>query len=641
LTVDVEDFGWDRYRDVYVEVDARLRDELLTVSNLFVEWDADPILRASATLPVPVRSLLLGRSIDDVPLQARMQLEPLPLTKLSPFDYTFAYLKGQLAAYLTLGGTLRDPEFAARVALTDTHLSRQDRATVALQVTGRDDRVRMATTICRNDRTVLAGRASAPVNLDPIDVAVAGEPLLLEGPLEGYFKGERVPLANVVPPALTQGLAEELAGTFSIDMTLDGTWDTPKPTGTIAVRDGAVTLPSYGRRFRDIQFRSSIDREAMEISKLHVADDNGSIAATATVPFETFTPSGLTADIEADDFDLTGFAAGYTAFVSGDIDATGDFTEATYGFDVDVAGLEVDLPESQPRGSYPTALDNEIVVASRRGETSQVLDLDTLTGGPDSGASYEVKVDIDLDRRSWVRHPNGDVNFTGAVDVTMTPTILTLTGGVNTLRGDFEFLGRDFSIPNKTDVIRFTGASPPNPRLNIEAIHPLDQNIAEEIGQATGGEPQIVVRVSGSATEPRLSMESDPGMTESEIIFVLMTGRPPSDAGVGEDQGVASQAVAAASGLFAGLLQQQLRGSFPVDMVRLETGSNGLGNSRLRVGKYITTNLFVSSAYQFAGQDDEGGFETRVEYHFLPSWMVEAKYGDDNTGEFNVFWDLY
>jgi translocation and assembly module TamB len=310
--------------------------------------------------------------------------------------------------------------------------------------------------------------------------------------------------------------------------------------------------------------------------------------------------------------------------------------------DIDVSALNVELPESEQSGSLPTDLSEDIVVINkydRRDSTNQVDDF--LSKGATAPGVLRANIDVKIDRDSFVRHPNGYLNFAADIQADILGNRILLSGQVDSVRGEFEFLGRDFNVDRKEGIVRFTGSSPPNPKLDVVAIHPLDRSVVADLESSVRKNPQIFVRVTGSAYEPKLDLTSEPTMSESEIIFVLMTGRPPSKADVGQEEGVASQAAAAAGGIFAALIQQKISKTLPVDVFRFESGEGGLAGSQLRVGKYITSDLFISYAYKFGADEEDSGYEARVEYHFLPQWMVEARYGENQTGELNVFWDIY
>ena len=639
--LNVDDFGWSIYRDIYVDLEGAVRDGVLKIRRLRGEWDADEILVAQGTIPFPSDAVLENKAIEDQPVDFALELKPTALQKLGAIDYSFTRFQGTLSGYVTIEGSLRDPDIRTRLALTNTNLNRTADSTLGIEVVARDDRVTADAFVCKQDRRILTAGAEFPITLDPVAVA-GGAPLLPAGDVSAQISGQNVPLADVFPGPLLKGTLEDIEGTLTTDLRVAGDWMGLNPSGSLSIQKGAVTLVEFGRRLRKVNLNANVTTDKITIDNFSMEGASGSVNASATAPLNGLLPSGFDAQIKTDGFDISGFGSEMTALVTTKAAVSGTIDPPSYNVDVKTDELEVELPASQTTSNHPIALSDDIVITdSRRGGRRAGSVSPYLAQSTGEVERTRLQIQVDLSRKSWLRHPSGDLNFTGSLGIDLLGESLIMNGSIDSIRGDFEFLGRDFTVPDKKAVVRFRGADPPNPALDVEAHHPLDRSIVAEVGQAASGDPKIVVRVTGYALEPRLDLSSDPGMSETDILFVLMTGRPPSNAGVGQDESVANQAVAAASGIFSGLLQQRLSGTLPVDMLRIETGDQGFQDSRIKVGKYITDDIFVSYAYQFGSGDEDSGYEARIEYHFLPRWMVEAVYGANNTGELNVFWDVY
>jgi autotransporter translocation and assembly factor TamB len=639
--LNVDDFGWNIYRDIYVDLEGNVRDDVLQLKQLRGEWDADEILVARGTVPFPTDVLLAEGGIEDQPVDLAVELKPTAFQKLGAVDYTFTRFRGTLAGYFTIGGSLRDPDIRTRLALTNTNLNRTSDSTIGVEILAEDNRVTADAFVCKQNERILSAGAEFPMTLDPVAVA-SGTPLLPPGDVSAHLRGQDVPLADVMPAPLLRGTLEHVEGTLTAGLRVSGDWTELHPSGSLNIRDGAITLVEFGRRLRNVTLKTQVNAEQVNLNALSLEGASGTLTASGTAPLEGLLPTGFDADLKATSFDISGFGTDMTALLTTRASLSGRIDPPSYAVDISTDELEVELPASQTTGNHPLALSEDIVVVDERRGGRQAGDVDPyLAQSTGDVERTRLNVQIDLSRKSWLRHPSGDLNFAGSLGIDLLGESVVMNGSIDSIRGDFEFLGRDFNVPDKEAIVRFRGADPPNPALDVEAHHPLDRSIVAEVGQAASGDPRIIVRVTGTALEPRLGLSSDPGMAETDILFVLMTGRPPSNAGVGQDESVANQAVAAASGIFSGLLQQKLKGTLPVDMLRIETGDQGFQDSRIKVGKYITDDIFVSYAYQFGSGDEDSGYEARIEYHFLPRWMVEAVYGENNTGELNVFWDVY
>ncbi|MFW5966042.1 MAG: translocation/assembly module TamB domain-containing protein [Persicimonas sp.] len=641
--VALEDFGWDQFRDVHVDSSFRVDDQMLDIERLTTEWAGDEILYARGAVPLPTRALIDGEPLDDLPIDLTAQLQAMPISKLSPIDYDFARYEGTMAAFVEVGGTLSQPELDGRAGLFDTEASDGDEATVAVGFAAGEDRVDLEAYACRFYDDVLTATANLPINTNVLELARGASPLI-DGELDGRIESDDLELTDVVPAHLLEDYVDELEGRLDLDVELAGTWEEPRATGEAHLREGAVTLPYYGRRFTDIELDLRASRDEIELAELSLRENETSLGAEGVVALEDLQPGTVDADFESDSFNLGGFVEGYDAYVTSDVSIEGDLDGNPGRVHAHADSLDVSLPETTGGDLHATELDEEIIVLERSQTRESLFDRGELSEGAAGadGADQQLwEVRFTSGRDSWVRHPNGDVEFTTDVTAEIGGPEVTMVGAVNTVRGDFEFLGKRFEVPEQENAVRFTGASPPNPQLDVRALYPVDRTIVQEMGDPTEGEPRIIVQVRGSAEEPRLVLESDPAMTETEIVYVLMTNRAPNQADAGEESRVSGLAMGAASGIFAGMLQQQLASSLPLDVIRVEAGEEGFRDARLQLGTYLTETVFVSYSYRFGAEEDEAQNIGKVEYRFAPRWSLETTYSDRLTGEFNIFWDVY
>lgn len=642
LELRAEDFGWEQYRDIYVTTELRMIDQMIHIDQLRFEWDADEIFVASGKFPLPTETIVGDQPLADLPIDLTVQLNKVPISKLQAIDYSFARYKGILAGYATVGGTLSDPDIDGRAGLFDTEMARGQDGSIALSFSADDGRLQADAFVCRRYARVMTATADVPVTTDILALA-NGASVLDEGQIQAKITSDRLQLATLLPDDLLDQYISEANGEIEIDVTVDGTWEQPRILGKLLVDDAAVTLPYYGRRFTDIDLNVQATRERVSIDTLNVAEGDSWVRAQGSLNLEGFAPTKLDASVKSKEFNFGGFAEGFAAYVTSSIDVTGDFTGNTDTIRAHAKELEVTIPEDEGGDLHSTELDEEIVVLKRHTDENQVLDLENLLEQPEAEEEQKTPLEVRFiaDRGSWLHHPVADVEFTADVTTRLVGTRVSMLGTVDTIRGEAELLGKAFEVPEQENAVRFTGASPPNPVLDVRALHILSSEITEAIGEPTEGEPRIIVRVTGRAQEPNLVLESDPLLSETEIIFVLMTGRPPGQAGAGEESRVSGLALGAASGLFASLLQQQLAGTLPLDVVRVQPGKEGFRDARVQVGTYLTEEIFVSYSLRLGAEEGEGVNIFSIDYRFAPRWKVELQSSDQLTGQFNILWDVY
>ncbi len=681
--------GWDRYRDIVVETSLNLKDRRLTLQNFLVNWDDLDIAQAFGSLPLPLDTLLDGAPLKDIDYDFTLNLKPVPLKKLSAIDYTFASLTGAMKGKMHLTGSLRKPEARGCFALLDARLgkNRSSTGSIGLELDSRKQSVIGAMKFCESDqtdpsrdnnyanictldntqlstcnkgKTLAYANMAARLNTDVIALSKGADPLIpdaasrvKQGPLTAdndifvsIHTRDKQPLKlqDVLPMNILRNVARDIQGTLAVDVDIQGTYEAPIPTGRLQLSDGGITLPDLGRRFDEIALAATMDMTTVKLEKLRVAEGNSDIILKGTLDHDKLVPTTVAADLNAKDFNIGDFVD-FPFFASGQMDMKGTLDTEPMNLTVDVNKLDVQLTEDIGSNLHPTELDSDILVLGRNEDGSLMIEGDIETADDELSGSGEDLVDtlklntrVKMSRQCWVRHPYGEVNVTGDFTAMLDGASLTMSGGIEAPRGQAEFLGKIFRVERA--IITFTGADPPDPRLQIEAVYELDQNIVASLGPASDGRPRIMVLISGNSTEPVLKLRSDPPMSETDIIYVLATNRPPGTSGVGQDSSVAAAALSAASGLLVGMLKDELSDNLPLDFFDVLN----VDTSNFEVGKYVYNGkIYLSYRYLFGNIDGNSSIY-QFDYHFLPRWTLEAQGSSGaNGGELNlnVFWDAF
>lgn len=91
-----------------------------------------------------------------------------------------------------------------------------------------------------------------------------------------------------------------------------------------------------------------------------------------------------------------------------------------------------------------------------------------------------------------------------------------ITGALRAIRGDFDFLTKDFKLTR--GVITFGGGSLSNPLLDIVLTYETPDLTAD-------------VSISGTVRKMKLGLSSDPSMPQEEIISRILFGRSANELG--------------------------------------------------------------------------------------------------------------
>lgn len=638
LDVSLEDFGWNRYRDIYLDIAASLDRDILRLENAKLEWDADEILVASGSLPAPFEAVFGDGKLGELPIDFQVQLQPLPVAKFSAVDYSFASFKGELSGFARLSGTLTEPIIDGRLSAIDMEFADKSRGTIAAKVAiDAEDRLRAGLSICTGPDAVLEGAVSLPIDLN-LWTLFQGEELAFAGPIEASLLGDNVRLAGLVPRKVFDDYVSDVNGFMDVDLRVSGTVEQPQVEGKLQVARGALFLGEYSRGFKDVAIDLEATSQRVDLRRLYVADERGHLSAKARLELDGFKPGAIDGEVEVRDFGTTGITD-FAMFISADVGLGGNFSGGAAEAKATISELEVIIPDTSDQSTHPTTLNADIVIMQDRRDRLDIFDF----GGSDQdGSSGEawLRLAVEVERNSWIRHPMAEVEIMADLDLEIAPGSVLIGGEAQTIQGQAEVLGKKFTIAE--GLVTFTGQDPPNPRLQIEAVHTLDRRVTETIGPPSSGNPRAIVRVTGRASDPRIRFMSDPEMAESDVLYTLITGRPPGQADAGSTD-ASGLATGAASGLASGLIQDQLGQVLPVDfdVVRFEAGDEGFADPSLEVGKYITTDVYISIETKFGAEPNENTSEFNIEYRFLPRWVLEFQAGNLGTGELNVFWDIY
>ena len=201
---------------------------------------------------------------------------------------------------------------------------------------------------------------------------------------------------------------------------------------------------------------------------------------------------------------------------------------------------------------------------------------------------------------------------------------------LESVRGTFDLLGKQFNLSK--GQVSFSGATPPNPLLDIQVTYQAPSITA-------------LASVSGTASSPVLSFSSQPPLPQDEIVAQILFGQSASNLGRMQAIQLATELASLAGfGKNKGGVMGELRESLGLDVLRFgsiqesgqrrhQTGKAGLlqpgqnGSSEdmesipaLEVGKYVTDDIYVGLEQGMNG--DSSG--VRVEIELTPSLNLEG-----------------
>src|SRR5207245_2233869 len=197
-----------------------------------------------------------------------------------------------------------------------------------------------------------------------------------------------------------------------------------------------------------------------------------------------------------------------------------------------------------------------------------------------------------------------NVTLGGNLYVGRTPYDRTrIWGTVNTVRGTYNFQGRQFTIL-RDGTIRFEGLDEIDPELNIRT---------ERVIQAVTAN----VTVGGTLSQPEIVLSSAPPLEQADILSLIVFNQPINELGTGQQISLAQRAQALAVGAVATELASSIGNALGLDIFEISTAPDSGAAAQLTIGQQVGQNLFVK-VQQGIGDQNQTNFVLEYE---LANWL--------------------
>jgi translocation and assembly module TamB len=513
---------------------------------LLLAWRGDRYSLADLSLGVGDGSLTGAGAIADAALSLELHGERLPLAPLAALGEQ-PDVTGSVGFALKIAGTRARPqgEFALngdQVRLAA--VSRPDLPPLAFVISGawRGDRVTAQGRIEGPQSAALGFTAALPLTLDPKSLAPHLPP---QGAIALHLEGDGE-IANLVD-LLPIG-EDRLSGRFTIDVSVNGTVASPNASGRLTLRDGRYESLDLGTVLTGVSFDLVGNRDRLVLQSFTGGDgDRGALTLTGAVNLAAAGGPALDVKGEIKSFRMLRLdEAKVTA--SGDARMTGRIAAPLLSAKLRVDNAELRVPDRLPPDVQP------INVVTINSATGQVLSSAPAASAPKPWLAATLDVAVELPGQVFVRGQGLDSEWRGHLTVTGSSAAPQIMGRLENVRGTYDFLGKTAAMSRGT--ITFAGGQRIDPVIDIEA-----QIITTDV--------TAIVRLSGSARQPKIALSSIPDLPQDEILSRVLFGSSISQISTTQGLEIAAAAASLATGAGPGVL----------DRVR-----QGLGLDRLSLG---------------------------------------------------------
>ncbi len=420
------------------------------------------------------------------------------------------------------------------------------------------------------------------------------------------------PIDLAVVRAATTALSG-LTGTVELNAEVTGTLDAPQVQGLVNVADGGFTVEPTGVSYSGLQAQIQFDGDSATVRDLRIEDDGGDpLTVTGEFGVEGRRISDISVTAAADHFqvlenDIGNVAINLNLSLAGSLGSPrvdGSLRVDTGRLDV---GTLLERVTANPYQTRPVAAEASAAAPSPGPWGNLTLNL-----------SIEVPDNLIL-RGSDIRTTGGPA--LGSLNATVGGTFrlvkdpggeIGLLGTVQTVRGIYEFQGRQFTL-RRNGTIEFRSERPIDPALALTAEREVSGVVVD-------------VSIGGTARDPKLSLSSDPPMSETDILSLIVFNQPANQLGEGQRASLGERAASLASGAVASALSQSLEEALNLTVFEVQTASAEAGGApSVTIGKQINEALFVQLQQLFGAQQVS---RLLIEYELNTFLRLQAEVSD-------------
>ena len=387
-----------------------------------------------------------------------------------------------------------------------------------------------------------------------------------------------------------------------------------------------MQIPAVGQRFESISARIAVQPTEIRLEDVRARGLSGGLTAASVLRFDQHLAlRQATAAVritKSDKIPITteGVAIG-DAWGAVNVDMR--VQDEQQRLSVVVPELHLEMPDSSPNSVQSLEPASDVRVGLYQEDKKfAALPVQPLEG--ESGPAPNMLVNIELGRNVWIRR--GDmvnVQLTGSLQAKVTDETV-VTGQIRLRGGTLDVQGKRFEIEN--GVVTFSGGDPANPTITALARW-----------EAPAGYT-VYANYAGTAENGKLTLRSEPPLSEDEILSLILFGTTDGNFGSGSGDSAAT-AVGVAGGTAARGLNRAISDLTNLDIqARIDTST---GAPRPELVVPITARL-SARVTRAIGEPTPGATPDRtfltLELRLGRKWALSGLVGDRGASALDLIW---
>lgn len=584
-------------RDIQItQLKLELEDTILdNRDNILITIAPSGIVLQNFNLYHNDSSALANANISGSKIDGNVKISNLSLDDITKALEFQTPLQGTINSNIDLQGTKQNPTINAMIQTQNLQYNDFKNDSILLNLNYLNQKMDLNFVISNESEDILTAKGSSNINLNLDDIGKSLENAEINMNINSND-------LNISP---LSSLIEDIVkseGALDINLTASGKLKAPTVNGKIELQEAKLQTKTIRNEIGIPSALIELNGQKAVLQTLKLTTSNGSASFQGELDIPTFSYT-LNGDLD----NLLIKPERISAALTGDLNVKGEGEKVDISGKITVEKARITLPDSEPKElpeiQYVDVEKDEFEVGS--GQQESFFD-----------QNIALNMQVKMIRNNWVRGQGANVELRGDLDIKKDfDQPIRITGNIGVIRGTYENFGKVFRI-QQGGTVSFSGREEMDPFLDIIALYKVSSN-------------NIYINIGGQASAPKITLSSDPAMSETDIVSFLIFGASSSDIGSGERSAAGSIASGLAGGLAAAQLERLMGNAVSLDVVSI-SGTN------VEVGKYLTEDLYI--AYERGTTDsiiDSTNItynKVIVEYHIFNNVTIDADVGGENPG---------
>ncbi|MEQ9617622.1 MAG: translocation/assembly module TamB domain-containing protein [Deltaproteobacteria bacterium] len=499
----------------------------------------------------------------DQSMEGTIKLERLSLLDLSQLLDVEIPVKGEVSGEISLGTSLKNPDIKANITAKKLEYMNFKSDELQMSLLFSASALQLNLGITDNSEEILSAVVEARFNLNMEDM----ERSLRQASYRAVIKSNGVDVSPIT--ALNEEI-QELDGKLLVDVVAEGSGGNPNVSGSLELKDISLKILAMRNKITIDSAVMDMRGKSGYLRPVTIRTGEGEGVFEGTLDFRdlSYTGKGKMSGML-----MKTSLADVTANLDGNLEVEGKFLNAFIKGDIDVKNLKAVVPQKPLKEieniKFVDENDDEREEFIFRGEKKDDYVEEFIA----------LDLNVDIPKNSWVKGSGANIEVEGKLGIDKRygdPYLVS--GNIDVIRGDYQFMGRIFNIESGT--VSFRGKKIINPFLDLRALYEVSS-------------VQVYINITGTAEKPRIHLLSDPPLDENEIVSYLVFGTSSDKLGTDERIEFQEKAGEVLGAMAVGELRQMFGDDFAIDVMTIKGGQTGFRDTHLEIGKYLTEDLYV------------------------------------------------